>query len=293
MRGEGCFGRAGARPSRGGERGLEGDDKWLGRCGGRFRGGRRRLLPLGALRGEGGKQGVADLIGSAEANLAFGRVDVDVHLLRRQVDEQHHGGARLGALPGIGLAKGIRDGGGRGGASVHEHELVASQGGIVTGTFGVAVHVHGTGIRGDGHERLGELRAEEGADAFLERRIRGEPVDLASIEGEREAHVGVGEGVDGEGGADVPLLGDERAEELAPGGHVAEEVAHLHARAGRRAAGLHLGERAGVDDDARAFFGVARRGSSTWRGARGRAGRPLGSCRSRCRARRRACVRRR
>ena len=126
----------------------------------------------------------------------------------------------------------------------------------MSGAFGIAVHVHAADIRNDGHERFGEGRAEEGADAFLERCARGKAVDLASVEGEREAHVRVGEGVDGEGGADVSFLGDERAQELAPGGDVAEEVAHLDACAGRRAAGLHLGKRAGVDDDARPFLRV-------------------------------------
>ena len=66
----------------------------------------------------------------------------------------------------------------------------------------------------------------------------------------------MGERVDGEDGADVTFLGGEGAEELAAGRDVAEEVAHLDAGAGRRAAVRDLGERAGVDYETGAGFVV-------------------------------------
>ena len=179
---------------------------------------------------------------------------VDIHLFRRQINEQHDSRSRLGALAGVGFAERVGYRGRGGGTSVYEHELVAAQVGVMARTFGVAMHVHCADIRDDGHERFCEGRAEKGADTFLERCAGRESVGFSSVKRERKAHVWVGKRVNGECGADMSLLGDERPQELAPRGYVTEEVTHFDARAWWRTAGLHLGERAGVYHYARSFL---------------------------------------
>ena len=180
---------------------------------------------------------------------------VDVHLPRIEIDEQHDGRtAVFGVPPRIGFAQGIADGGGRGRSSVGEHELFAAHVEVAVGTLHVAIHVHVRVGRVHGHERFGERGAKEVANALLERGVRREAVDFASVDRKREADVGMGEGVYGEHGTDVGLFRCVGAQKLPPGRHVAEEVAHFDDRSGRRAAAFHLGQRAGVDHETRAFL---------------------------------------
>ena len=64
----------------------------------------------------------------AEADLALGRMDVDVDLVRRQVDEDDGGRAGVACAARIGFAQGVGDRGRRGRASVDEDVLVAPRG---------------------------------------------------------------------------------------------------------------------------------------------------------------------
>ena len=218
----------------------------------------------GAWRGEGGgdgaDEGLAYIGRAAEADLSLCRVDIDVYLLWRKIDEEYRGGACFGTCAWAGLPDRVADDGGGGRAAVHERELVVAQERATVRALDVAVYGYGRALAagriGYGDEGFGEGRTEEIANAFLERCAGGEAVGLAAVERQGEADVGMGEGMDGKDGADVSFLGGECAEELAACGDVAEEIAHLHACAGRRTAVGNLGEGAGVDDEAGAGFVV-------------------------------------
>lgn len=190
-------------------------------------------------------------------------MDVDVDLRRRQFDEENCRRARVARAARIRFAQRIGDGRRRRGASVHEDVLVASRRRGEVRPFDQPRHAHvrrvvrAVRVRPAERQHLGEeVVAEEVADALAHRVRRGEAVELAPVDRQREADVRMGEGVRREDRLDVRFLRRVGAQELAPRRNVAEEVAHLDARAGRTPRRAHFGERARVDLEERAFVGV-------------------------------------
>ena len=209
-------------------------------------------------------------------------MDVDVNLRRRQLDEENRRRACVAGAARIRLAERIGDRRRRRGPSVHEDILVAPcrRGEVRAFDQSRDAHVRGVAarvrrVRAAERQHFGEeVVAEEVADALAHRRRRREAVEFASVDRERESDAGMGEGMRREDRLDVGLLRHVGAQELASRGHVAEEVAHLDARAGRTPRRAHLGERARVDLEERALVGVG----AARRDREARDGRDRGDC---------------
>ena len=135
--------------------------------------------------GDGADEGFADIGGAAKADLSLGGMNIDVHLLGRKVDEEYRGGTCLGACAWAGLADGIADDRGRGGATVHEGKLVVPEKRAAVRALDVTVDGHGrtlsTGRIGYWDKRFCEWRPEEIVNAFFKRSAGREAVGLAAI----------------------------------------------------------------------------------------------------------------
>ncbi len=121
----------------------------------------------------------------AEAHLAFRGMDVDVHLGRREVDEEEERGLCVALVARVCLADGVGDRRGGRGASVDEDVLLAPCWSGEVRALDVACDADGLGARVWGLKReelFGEVRSEYVEQPVGESRRRREAVDLASVD---------------------------------------------------------------------------------------------------------------
>jgi hypothetical protein len=162
-------------------------------------------------------------------------VHVDVDDVRRDFDEEDGQEAAVTcARRAIGLHHGPREGAVTHGAPVDEQPQLGPRRPRAVGPGDEAADDGPVGATLDRHQGLHELRAEELDDAGQQALGRRRIEQQAPRRAQGEAGAGACEGELGQRLGDVRGLGRRGAQELAPRGHRAEQVAHLH----RRAAGV-------------------------------------------------------
>ena len=199
----------------------------------------------------------------AEADLALGRVHVHVHLLGRHGEQQRPG--RLIALHEKALhALGHR---------VAEHPVLhrpavdqqaqpsAGRGRTLRQQQKTG-HNHALAVRaaGAGQRQQRSPGAKHLADPAFQIPAGRPGKGLAAVHGQAEPGGRVGQGQVFHHLLDVGQFGAHRLEELAPGRHVAEQVAHLHDRTVSAAVLVHRLQAAVADVRAGAEFLAARPG---------------------------------
>ena len=196
----------------------------------------------------------------SEADLSLRRMDVDVDLVRRQLDEEEKRRLYVALPVWIRLAHGVGNRRRGRGPSVHEHVLLVPRRHREVRFFYVAPDAHGVclrfGRRLKGNEAFDEFRAVDVEQPIGERSRGRKSVKLPPVDREREADAGMRERVDREYALYAAFLRCGRAQELAPRGNIAEEVAHLHERPRRAARRARLHELSRVDDDLSPLVGV-------------------------------------
>jgi len=208
-----------------------------------------------------------------ETDLPLGRMDVDIHLFRRDGEEQHR--RRVSAAFGerrVSLPDSPVDRGGFDRAAVDEGPLFPT---------GVAREPRGGGETGDGDAGFGvidrpEVVDEGAAEEFPQPRFRsrrgGGVERRPPVNPQFEAHFGAGKGQGDDHLFDVVRLGGGGFEKFLPGRSVEEEVAHLHDGADRTARGRRFEQSAPFDSDPGPFEhlrGAGEDGEPADRGDRG------------------------
>ena len=140
---------------------------------------------------DGFHNGALDRHVVAETDLALGRMDVDVDLVRRKLDEDDRSRSCVARAARIRFAKRIGDRGRGRGPSVDEDVLVAARRCREIRHFDEAGNVNvrmSECLIAAESERIGkELVAEEFADAVGEVVCGREAVEFAPVDGQREA----------------------------------------------------------------------------------------------------------
>ena len=163
-------------------------------------------------------------------------MDVHVHQVERHLQEETRVAPIVaGSRRAIGLGHGLRHRSIAHRPAVHEQPQVRPRGARTVRPRDEPVHadslalvVHCGQVV---HERAAEELEQPGRQAVRRRRLD----DLPPAGRQREAHLRPGQRQQRHGLGHVPRLGRVRPEELAPGRHLAEEVAHLDGGAPRGA----------------------------------------------------------
>jgi hypothetical protein len=167
-----------------------------------------------------------------EAHLALGRMHVDVHPCRVDLEEQDEGGMAVvmqhvlvGLTDGVGQQAVAHE------AAVDVHVLRVARGSACRGRGDEPVHACGLAAVVQCEHALRELLSQHRAHA-LAGCLRDQAQQRAPVVGEDQGQVGAGQGDAAEHVVAVPQLGGLAAQELAARGRVEVELAHLHRGAG-------------------------------------------------------------
>jgi hypothetical protein len=176
-----------------------------------------------------------------EAHLGLGGMHVDVDQVQRQLDEDVGFVCALAAAQRrVGLGHGLVERALAHGPPVHEQAQRRARRAQAARARGEAVHAHAVLAALDRHQRVEPLVAEELVQARAEVGGRRRVDHLATARTQDEAHPRMAEGQVGQHLGHVGRLGGVRAQELAPRGHLAEQVVHLDRCAPRVAHVAHL-----------------------------------------------------
>ena len=191
-------------------------------------------------------------------------MDVDVDLIRRQLDEKEKGWLYVALSMRIRLAYGVCDRRRSRRASVHEHILVASRRHREVWLFYVARDSHGVSLRIErrwkGNQAFDKVRSVDVEQTVGERSRGREAVELTPVHDKREADARVCERMNCEYPLYATFLRRERPEELASCWNIAKEISHLNERSRRASRSACLDKFSCVHDDLRSFVRVVAAG---------------------------------
>jgi hypothetical protein len=179
-----------------------------------------------------------DLVDQAlieESHFRLGRMNVHVHAIGRQLDEEVHlGAAFLDRRDAVGLLNRVSDRAIAHHAAVDEHVLRSAHGPLLAERRDETAHGHARGVLGDGHEV--RAVAVDLVEALLHRarRRRLEQPAVAALE--PEADLRIAERDLRDEARHLRRFGRVRLEEFPPRGQVEEDLADLDERAFRRTA---------------------------------------------------------
>ena len=194
----------------------------------------------------------------AETHLGLGGVDIDVHLQRRDVEEQ--GDDRMAIARqhvGIGAAQRADQQPVADRAAIDEQILMIAHAAIVGRQRGHAGKLHPVPLQADDHMIVGKLPVGERGDPLLARlaRLHAQHAAAVMLDREGDRRMGHGEATHDVETGSIFRLG--RAQEFAPRGHPGEELVDGDARAGRQG-GRPFGHQHAIVDGAVPAIGAAR-----------------------------------
>ena len=162
-----------------------------------------------------------------ELDLRLGRMDVDIHRMRIDIQVQEIGrGHPLGDETFVGLHHRLVQVGAAEIAAVDEEELVAQGLAGCVGPADESRDAHEGGLCLDVHQFPDDIRAQQVLRPVFQRLGRLQDIEVASVVRQREGDVGTGQRDAREFLDDVLQLDGVGLEEFPPGRRVVEEVAH-------------------------------------------------------------------
>ncbi|HVH10884.1 MAG TPA: hypothetical protein VM736_13900 [Gemmatimonadales bacterium] len=195
----------------------------------------------------------------AEADLEFGRVDVDVDRIAREVEEEEQRRAIVGRDGGpVARLGGPQEERVADRAAAHEHVAFAARGSRVGGPLSEAADLERPFAVGDGEERLREGPAPQLANPLDRAGGRAHVDDGAGVARERKGRVEAGEGEGGDRLHDGTRFCRLSAQELAAGRRIEEQATHGDARAALADDGLRGRALAADDAQAGAVHAIGR-----------------------------------
>jgi len=214
---------------------------------------------------DGGEDELADGAFVAEADFAFGGVDVDVHGGGIYVEKEDRWRVTaFGDVGVVGFEDGVIEGAALHRAAIDEGDEAVPRGAALAGAAEEPAEAQIPG--GVFHfwkfdHFLGEAAAPDFGDAFAEVFARGGTENQAAILKQAEGDFRVRDGAEADEAGDVGCFGVVGFEKFAAGGDRVEEVGDFDAGARRAAAGALVGHFPTVDEDFGAGGGIARPGN--------------------------------
>jgi hypothetical protein len=177
---------------------------------------------------DGGKDELVQPVAVAKSRFGFRRVDIHVHLVRRQFEKQEghrvpacHQQSTVCFLECVSQAA-VADP-----AAIDEEVLHPGMSALTRRIGDVAGQSYRSLLRLNGVEPVAHLGAEKKADPVKHAGRGGHFVDELAVVAHGPMDGQVRQGESAKGLTDVAHLGRRGAEELAPHGRVVEEMAHL------------------------------------------------------------------